>query len=178
MKRRKLAYTFFFPSLSLGLLVKKMLLEASKKPEMSTIINNTRGIIFYSVPHHGSHLAEYSVNIRYLLFPSLEVKELSKGNSFFQKEIGLVLTPNIQEKEKTVSNLTRITSFYCLYISCVQTIMENFQLGVNFSLIPSLFLLSIIFSGGASGKEPTCQCRRHKNRGFDPWVGELPQRRK
>ncbi|XP_065787125.1 protein SERAC1 isoform X2 [Muntiacus reevesi] len=63
-----------------GLLVKKMLLEASKKPEMSTIINNTRGIIFYSVPHHGSHLAEYSVNIRYLLFPSLEVKELSKDS--------------------------------------------------------------------------------------------------
>ncbi|XP_059885690.1 protein SERAC1 isoform X1 [Delphinus delphis] len=63
-----------------GLLVKKMLLEASKKPEMSAIINNTRGIIFYSVPHHGSHLAEYSVNIRYLLFPSLEVKELSKDS--------------------------------------------------------------------------------------------------
>lgn len=70
-----------------------MLLEASKRPEMNTIINNTRGIIFYSVPHHGSHLAEYSVNIRYLLFPSLEVKELSKGNSFFQKKIGIVLTP-------------------------------------------------------------------------------------
>ncbi|XP_058291614.1 protein SERAC1 isoform X2 [Hylobates moloch] len=63
-----------------GLLVKKMLLEASTKPEMSTVINNTRGIIFYSVPHHGSHLAEYSVNIRYLLFPSLEVKELSKDS--------------------------------------------------------------------------------------------------
>ncbi|XP_077005481.1 protein SERAC1 isoform X2 [Tamandua tetradactyla] len=63
-----------------GLLVKKMLLEASKKPEMRTVINNTRGMIFYSVPHHGSHLAEYSVNIRYLLFPSLEVKELSKDS--------------------------------------------------------------------------------------------------
>ncbi|KAG3290503.1 protein SERAC1 isoform X5 [Ictidomys tridecemlineatus] len=63
-----------------GLLVKKMLLEASQKPEMSPIISNTRGIIFYSVPHHGSHLAEYSVNIRYLLFPSLEVKELSKDS--------------------------------------------------------------------------------------------------
>uniref|UniRef100_A0A2I3RZJ4 Protein SERAC1 n=1 Tax=Pan troglodytes TaxID=9598 RepID=A0A2I3RZJ4_PANTR len=63
-----------------GLLVKKMLLEASMKPEMSTVINNTRGIIFYSVPHHGSRLAEYSVNIRYLLFPSLEVKELSKDS--------------------------------------------------------------------------------------------------
>lgn len=78
-----------------------MLLEASKKPEMSTIINNTRGIIFYSVPHHGSHLAEYSVNIRYLLFPSLEVKELSKGNTFFLKGIGIVLTPVIQEEENS-----------------------------------------------------------------------------
>ncbi|XP_036103741.1 protein SERAC1 [Molossus molossus] len=63
-----------------GLLVKKMLLEASQKPEMSTIINNTRGVIFYSVPHHGTHLADYSVNVRYLLFPSLEVKELSKDS--------------------------------------------------------------------------------------------------
>ncbi|XP_058145604.1 protein SERAC1 isoform X3 [Dasypus novemcinctus] len=63
-----------------GLLVKKMLLEASKKPEMSPVINNTRGIIFYSVPHRGSQLAEYSVNARYLLFPSLEVKELSKDS--------------------------------------------------------------------------------------------------
>ncbi|MBZ3871296.1 Protein SERAC1 [Sciurus carolinensis] len=63
-----------------GLLVKKMLLEASKEPEMNPVISNTRGIIFYSVPHHGSHLAEYSVNIRYLLFPSLEVKELSKDS--------------------------------------------------------------------------------------------------
>ncbi|XP_067398584.1 protein SERAC1 isoform X2 [Emydura macquarii macquarii] len=60
-----------------GLLVKKMLVDASKNPEMSKIVNNTRGIIFYSVPHHGSQLAEYSMNARYLLFPSVEVKELS-----------------------------------------------------------------------------------------------------
>ena len=26
-----------------------------------------------------------------------------------------------------------------------------------------------------SGKESTCQCRRH---GFDPWVGKVPWRRK
>ena len=26
------------------------------------------------------------------------------------------------------------------------------------------------FPGGASGKEPACQCRRHKGHGFDPWV--------
>ena len=27
------------------------------------------------------------------------------------------------------------------------------------------------FPGGASGKEPACQCRRQKSHGFDPWVG-------
>ena len=30
------------------------------------------------------------------------------------------------------------------------------------------------FRGGASGKEPACQCRR---RGFDPWVRKIPWRR-
>ena len=39
----------------------------------------------------------------------------------------------------------------------------------------SLFLLG--FPGGDTGKEPTCQCRRHKRLGFDPWVGKSPWRR-
>ena len=34
------------------------------------------------------------------------------------------------------------------------------------------------FPGGASGKEFTCQCRRHKRCGFDPWVKKIPWRRK
>ena len=29
-------------------------------------------------------------------------------------------------------------------------------------------------AGGASGKEPTCQCRRCKRGGFDPWVRKIP----
>ena len=29
-----------------------------------------------------------------------------------------------------------------------------------------------------SGKEYACQCRRHKRRGFDPWLGKIPWRRK
>ena len=33
------------------------------------------------------------------------------------------------------------------------------------------------FPGGASSKEPTCWCRRHKRWGFDPWVGKIPWRR-
>ena len=30
------------------------------------------------------------------------------------------------------------------------------------------------FPGGASGKEPTCQCKRRKRYGFNPWVGKIP----
>ena len=33
------------------------------------------------------------------------------------------------------------------------------------------------FPGGTSGKEPTCQCRRHKRAGFDPWARKIPWRR-
>ena len=32
--------------------------------------------------------------------------------------------------------------------------------------------------GGASGKESSCQCRRHKRSRFDPWVGEISLSRK
>ena len=32
-------------------------------------------------------------------------------------------------------------------------------------------------SGSASGKEPACQCRRHKKCGFNPWVDKIPWRR-
>ena len=33
------------------------------------------------------------------------------------------------------------------------------------------------FPGGARGKEPTCQCRRRKRHGFNPWVRKVPWRR-
>ena len=38
--------------------------------------------------------------------------------------------------------------------------------------------MGIHFPGGARGKEPTYQCRRHKRHGFDPWIGKIPWRRK
>ena len=34
------------------------------------------------------------------------------------------------------------------------------------------------FPGGASGKEPTCPCKRHKRLRFDLWVGKIPWRKK
>ena len=35
----------------------------------------------------------------------------------------------------------------------------------------------MIIPGGTSGKEPACQCRRHKSCRFDPWVGKIPWRK-
>ena len=41
--------------------------------------------------------------------------------------------------------------------------------------IQFLILIRLLgFPGGASGKESTCQCMRHKRCRFDPWVGEDP----
>ena len=34
------------------------------------------------------------------------------------------------------------------------------------------------FPGGASGKEPTCQCKRPKRHRFHPWVRKIPWSRK
>ena len=40
-----------------------------------------------------------------------------------------------------------------------------------------LYKLELHFLGGASRKEPACQCKRHKRHRFDPWVGKIPWRR-
>ena len=48
------------------------------------------------------------------------------------------------------------------------------------SLLPNLKQCSTGgggFPGGASGKEPACQCMRPKRQGFDPWVRKMPWRR-
>ena len=36
---------------------------------------------------------------------------------------------------------------------------------------------NLCFPDGFSGKEPTCQCRRHKRCRFDSWAGTIPWRR-
>ena len=38
--------------------------------------------------------------------------------------------------------------------------------------------LSVFLPGGTSGKESACPCKRHKRRGFDPWVSNVPWGRK
>ena len=39
------------------------------------------------------------------------------------------------------------------------------------------YLRIINLPDGAIGKEPACDCRRHKRLGLDPWVRKIPRRR-
>ena len=68
-----------------GLLIKQMLVSAAETSSHSTehaaLVDNTRGVLFYSVPHNGSALADYSTrrSAAYLLYPSVEVRDLRAG---------------------------------------------------------------------------------------------------
>ena len=49
----------------------------------------------------------------------------------------------------------------------------HYHSNVNHFLFTTYLFTYLGFLGGASGKEPACQCRRHKRRGFDPWAGKI-----
>ena len=68
-----------------------------------------------------------------------------------------------------------------MIFSCCFPVFNFIDFSSNFFDIFSYIILDLIchpwflgFSGGTSGKEPTCQCRRHK---FSPCVGKIPWRR-
>ena len=45
---------------------------------------------------------------------------------------------------------------------------------LSFGVFYSTTKTSQGFPGGTSVKQPTCQCRRHKRRRFNPWVMKIP----
>ena len=47
-------------------------------------------------------------------------------------------------------------------------------LNAKFSVLHKNVWLSGGFPGGASDKEPTCQCQRYRMPGFSPWVRKIP----
>ena len=63
--------------------------------------------------------------------------------------------------------------------SIYKSIQNNFFFAqsLGYKLLRIFVVLKWGFPGGTSGEEPSCQCRRQKGRGLDPWVGKIPQRR-
>ncbi len=56
-----------------------MLVQAKGDLRRHKLVDQTRGVVFYSTPHKGSPLAAYTTQARYLMLPSIEVKELEQG---------------------------------------------------------------------------------------------------
>ena len=52
-----------------------------------------------------------------------------------------------------------------------------FQMIFTYTLCLPIFFELLGFLDGASSKEPSCQHRRHKRLGFDPWVEKISWRR-
>ncbi|KAK6639711.1 hypothetical protein RUM43_007986 [Polyplax serrata] len=64
-----------------GLIVKGVLSlsRASSDPAVRSLYENTRGIVFYSTPHKGSHLAALNATSQMIFWPSVEVQELREN---------------------------------------------------------------------------------------------------
>lgn len=57
-----------------------ILASESDKQEIKDVYLNTKGIVFYSTPHLGSSVASFSQASALVIWPSIEVQELQKGN--------------------------------------------------------------------------------------------------
>ena len=76
--------------------------------------------------------------------------------------------------------------WHCPWHPCRIVVMEYPPSGKTLSSLPSWFpgrrngqiYHDLGFPGGASGKEPTCRCRRHKRHRFSSWFRKIPQERK
>ena len=69
--------------------------------------------------------------------------------------------------------------FVLVHLLCV-IISRSIHVAADGLISLFLWLGNIYYTyiGGASGKEPTCQFRRHKTCGFNPWIGTIPWSRK
>jgi len=70
-----------------GLIVKEILRLAAKRREDDSMLTHSCGVIFYGTPHKGSPLANLGNNLFYVMFPTIEVQELSHNNRAYLDEL-------------------------------------------------------------------------------------------
>ena len=91
-----------------------------------------------------------------------------------------------QTHKKVQPRIFWLCCYSLLIIVYFDSPSSSFQLLCFIELICSLLFIhmgrvlmsDMGFPDGPSGKESTCQCRRRKRQGFDPWVGKIACSRK
>ena len=124
-----------------------------------------------------------------LIFPEILKFEGWCFSLIWGKKITIVRA-NMASPTNSQFSFLSFWNFLCLYdgyfFPCHLTYFLYYSLFVHsfpslcFSLDWPVFKFTYIswdFPSGASGKEPTCQCRRCKRYGFNFWVGTIPLRR-
>ena len=82
-----------------------------------------------------------------------------------------------------IRNEKRMPTLTLLFSVVLEVLARaNRQEKINYTLCSKVgtYMCIILFAkspGCTSGKEPAYQCRRHKRRGFDPWIRKIPWRR-
>ena len=67
-----------------GLILKQLLLNMSNSSDRSSILDNTKGILFFSTPHLGSTFAKRALHLSYALLPSQEIEDLALDNKYLK----------------------------------------------------------------------------------------------
>ena len=75
-------------------------------------------------------------------------------------------------------SVDRIQCQHRLCFCCHHFSRNAIDMGKTFMIKLVKFKEILRASQVGCGKEPPCQCRRHKRCGFDPWVGKISWRRK
>ena len=112
-------------------------------------------------------LSYFSCHIRFLLWWRVLVPQCPSQSVMFRHK-------EVADHAHWVITLT------CLFWTCYSCAHLT-RLCLLLLLSPEILLTYLYktwdFPDGTSGKEPSCQCRRHKRWRFDPWVVKIPWRR-
>ena len=106
-----------------------------------------------------------------------EMYNQGNGNTF------LVFTPlHYQVKQSSRGWQGTIWHLGCFHVLAIaNNIAMNIRVHVSFLIYNFVLIYAQAFPGGASGKEPACQCRRHEmwvqflGRSPGGWIGSLLQ---
>ena len=102
--------------------------------------------------------------------PALGSSRSLKGTGITPRSTGFLQSSAMRASAEAAYNSSDSGSS----IPTTEPLIINHVLEIKMYTMPICFFF---FFFGASGKEPTCQCRRHKRIRFSPWAGKIPWRR-